>query len=301
MADIPLRLDADPQWQAIHAAAATDELTLARIFYLVLSTLAARRVMALVRDGLYTRDVERTLQAIPTDQVLALATTLEPILADIARRGATVAASAPIPLDVAVSLAVRLGSADGLPVDALRDWARRHAGELLRHVDTETRWAIRRVVEEAINRGAAPAETAKVLENVIGLTHRQAQAVIRYRASLAADEGLTPARIDRLTSRYATRLLRHRARMIARTETLLAANAGRRAQWERNVAEGVILPDRWVREWVAIVPSDGRTCPICVSMDGERAVIGEPYASGRMGPPDHPACRCTEVLRRLTA
>jgi hypothetical protein len=162
-------------------------------------------------------------------------------------------------------------------------------------VGAETRFAIRRIIEQGIHTGTHPDVTARLIANAVGLTNKQAQAVARFRE---AQSGPTA---EALTSRYARTLLRFRARMIARTETLQAANAGRREQWLQEMRDGLILGERWEREWVAIVPSDGRTCPFCEEHDGQRAPIDGVYEDGSPGPPGHPICRCTEKLVRIAA
>jgi hypothetical protein len=299
MGDVPLRNDADPQWQQLHAAADEQEASAARVVYAALAAILTARVLRAVRSHLRVGDVENALREIPTDQLLTLATALEPILTATAVRGAVVAARGPAVITTA-ELLVRLGRIDPFVAAGLREWATTQAAQLVRGVTDETRQAIRRIVTDAVARGTVPRDTAKLIQAVVGLTEPQARAVARYRAALVA-EGVLPFRVDRLTERYGARLLRHRARVIARHETMLAANEGRRAVWERERREGVIDPNRWEREWVAIVPSDGRTCRFCVGMDGQRAPINGSYPNGSSGPPGHVICRCTEKLVRMDA
>jgi hypothetical protein len=276
----------------LHRAADLERAELARVVLAYLMVLAGN--MRQARRMLDWFDVDRTIAALRLEQLDALATAVEPILHRTAERGLAVALAAPPAADA--TLTVQL--TDNTPFRAtLVEFARRQAGALVRDVSTETRRAIRRIIEQAVHAGRRPADTASLLEDIVGLTNRQAQAVRRFRdAHLEA--GTSPATMDRLVSRYADRLLRFRARMIARTETIRAANEGRRSQWRRNVDEGTILPDRWEREWVAIVPSDGRTCRYCVGQDGQRAPIDGSYPNGSSGPPGHPDCRCTEKLVR---
>jgi hypothetical protein len=297
VADTPLRPGADPQWAQILRAANLERPQLERVVFAYLLVLAGNIRQA--RRMLDWMDTERAIEALRLDQLAGLATAVEPFLARTAERGLNLALQAP-PAAPAVpgSLVVQLDRNEGL-VESAREWARRSAAALVRDVSRETRWAVRRIIEQGVHAGARPADTAKLLEDIVGLTNRQAQAVRTYWLNLAE---LPDARRALLTSRYADRLMRQRARMIARTETIRAANEGRRSLWRRDVADGVILPSRWEREWVAIVPSDGRTCPRCVGLDGARAPIeGEYPAPGGLGPPQHPDCRCTEVLRRTAA
>jgi hypothetical protein len=289
MADLPLRVDADPQWQEIHEAADAKEASLARVLYAAFSALTARAILLRVREAIRLRDVESALQAVPVADLLLLQDTLTDVFERAASAGATVG------LDT--DILVRLGTNAGLNVADIRRWARGQAAALVTDITEETRRALREIVVRAVSDGTSPARASRLIESVIGLNRQGARAVrTRWLALLA--EGVPADRAARIVERLGQRLVRQRARVIARHELLAAANAGRRAVWERNVREGLILPDRWEREWVAIVPSDGRTCRICVGLDGQRAPINGNYPNGSSGPPAHVICRCTEVLVR---
>jgi hypothetical protein len=300
--DIPLRLDADPQWQAIHAAADAQQGALARLVYSLFVGLTVRGVLGRLRAAIRAADIERAVAAVPIETILEAAPAVEEILLRAATGGALVASERHIPLEtlraMEAEIRVALGSARGLPVDALVQWSRTHAAELVTNLSTETRRALRDVLTQAIHQGQAPARTARIVESVIGLTRQQANAVARFYAA-NREAGVPLLRLNQLTQRYAARLLRHRALVIARTEALKAANEGRRQQWEREAREGLIDRSRWEQEWVAIVPSDGRTCPACEELDGARAPIGGSFPDpGGAGPPQHPICRCTTNLVR---
>jgi hypothetical protein len=94
------------------------------------------------------------------------------------------------------------------------------------------------------------------------------------------------------------RLVRQRAKVIARTE--LAATAGRTQLmvWNRAVAEGKLNADAYTRVWIRI--PGGRPCAICDGLKGKRARIVRGYflARGkRYGQaPAHPRCLCGERL-----
>jgi hypothetical protein len=214
------------------------------------------------------------------------------MLARTAQAGARIAADA--------SLVVRLGSSAGLPVADLAFWARQRAAGLVVGITEQTRRALRETIAQAITDGLSPPRAAKLVETVVGLNTVQAGALAKRNAELI-ERGVSATRRDAILARYAARLRRQRAQVIARHELMQAANAGRRAQWDRNVRDGLIAPDRWEREWVAIVPSDGRTCRYCIRQDGQRAPINGVYPDGSSGPPGHTMCRCTEVLRRIGA
>jgi hypothetical protein len=285
----PLRNEADPQWRALHAAAEQGEAQLARLLFLAFGHLTSRAVLLRIRAALRFGNVEGAMQAVPVLELLTLRAAVEEILARTAQAGARIGQAG--------ELVVRLGSSAGLPVADLAFWARQRAAGLVVGITEQTRRALRETIAQAITDGLSPPRAAKLVEAVIGLNTVQARALTKRNAELI-ERGVSVSRRDAILARYAARLRRQRAQVIARHELQQAANAGRRAQWDRNVRDGLIAPDRWEREWVAIVPSDGRTCRYCIGQDGQRAPINGTYPDGSSGPPGHTLCRCTEVLVR---
>ena len=72
-------------------------------------------------------------------------------------------------------------------------------------------------------------------------------------------------------------MTKHRAEMIARTETIRAYNTAAVNQY-----------GRWgVKKWVWITAFDERTCDICANLDGQVFDLDAPR------PPAHPLCRCS--------
>lgn len=169
------------------------------------------------------------------------------------------------------------------------------AGRLVTGITTETRRGIQAIVESSVRDGLAPREAAKRLRSLIGLTERQAQAVLAQRAADAA-AGRTADAIEARAQRYADRLLRQRAELIARTEILRAANEGQLDLWRQAQADG-LLPRDARKQWV--VTPDDRLCPFCEPLDGDTQPLEGRFVSGRYlveAPPLHPQCRCTLVM-----
>lgn len=84
-----------------------------------------------------------------------------------------------------------------------------------------------------------------------------------------------------------------RADLIARTETMIAANEGQRQSWDQAVDEGLLTGNEKVA-WI-VTPID--PCPECEALDGAtRDLDGEYPDPGGDGPPLHPNCRCTEGI-----
>ena len=83
-----------------------------------------------------------------------------------------------------------------------------------------------------------------------------------------------------------------RADLIARTETMIAANEGQRQGWGQAVDAG-LLPEDARRAWIT-TPG---CCDECDSLEGTEADLdGEYPEPGGEGPPLHPNCRCTEGI-----
>ena len=174
--------------------------------------------------------------------------------------------------------------------------AREAAAALVTNVTTETRNALRAIVRRAFEDGLTSRDTSALIRPLIGLTERQAVAVLNYRASLL--DQLPVARVNQLADAYAAKLLRQRAAVIARTEIMAAANEGQAALWQQAV-ERKLLPHDQKRRW--IVTPDDRLCPICRSMRNQVRGLSEPFVVPDAGatvmvPPLHPQCRCVTVL-----
>jgi len=85
-----------------------------------------------------------------------------------------------------------------------------------------------------------------------------------------------------------------RADLIARTESMRAANFGQREAWAQAVDAGLLTGDEQ-RTWIAT--GDEALCPICEALDGATAGLDGEYPDpGGEGPPAHPRCRCTEGI-----
>ncbi|MGE3276735.1 MAG: phage minor head protein [Vicinamibacterales bacterium] len=170
--------------------------------------------------------------------------------------------------------------------------------DLVREIGEQTRRAIRSVVARSIREGIPPRVAAREIRTLVGLTERQAMAVINYRFSLL-EGGASPTAVQKAAERYAARLLRQRALLIARTETIRAGRIGRHTAW-REAREAGLIPPGARKRWV--VTPDDKLCPICAPLgppDPAEAELDQPFetALGSVdGPPLHPACRCTTVL-----
>lgn len=201
-------------------------------------------------------------------------------------------------------------------------YARTQVGNLISMLRDDALPAIRDVVSTSLRGGLTPQQAARLIRQVIGLNQVRAQAVANYRVGLTqvmngtlapsavdvqlADArfthtGLTPAKVDTMVARYAERHLVDRAKLIARTETLKAAHAGQRMNWDAAADQGLF--DRGSARVVWQVADDDRLCPECAPLDGTTVAFeGGTFESATRSdhvtedPPLHPGCRCTLSL-----
>lgn len=218
--------------------------------------------------------------------------------------------------------AARLASDIGVPATFNMDnprataWAETVAATRVVQVSEETVDALRSMItrgfREAIHprdlariiRGSKDPETGQYKNSLIGLTERQGQAVWNYRKALEEDENRPGDRadfdrIDRMVERYRDKLVLQRAENISRTETIRAANEGTQEAWRQAKEEGWLRGNEQ-REW--ITTPDDRSCPSCLSMDGQKVDLDEEFQDEDgefdpvMTPPLHPQCRCATGL-----
>lgn len=162
-----------------------------------------------------------------------------------------------------------------------------HSNRLVTEIDEQTREGLRAAIARAIQEGKPPLRAAKDIRSSVGLRSDQVLTLQRM-----AEAGASQRELDRA----ADRKLRERTLLIARTETLWAANEGQRMLWEQGQDAGIIPPNAQ-REY--IVTPDDRLCAICEPLDGKLYGLNEQITT-ELGsvdsPPIHPNCRCTMSL-----
>lgn len=174
-------------------------------------------------------------------------------------------------------------------------WIRDRAAELIRTFGKSSLQAIRDILSLSYRTGVPPGKVARMIaESGIGLTPRQAQALDTYRRGLEK----SPARFNEekiadMVRAYGDRLLRQRARLIARTEILRAQAEGNRELWRQAKERGLLPPGAEV-EWKTT--GQENVCPICDELDEETVPAGGTFSVGVEGPPLHPACSCVLIM-----
>ncbi|MHB9004798.1 MAG: phage minor head protein, partial [Coriobacteriia bacterium] len=187
------------------------------------------------------------------------------------------------------------------------EWVATESTKLINDTISEpNKELIRQKIQEEFLEGYGPAALARRILPLVGLTEPLATAVENYYAGLKkkqekGEKSLTDERIGKLYAAYALRLRRYRARVIARTETTAASNAGQRAMWQAAADQGYLDLSQSVRRW--ILTYDDRLCPICKLMKGQEVPVDKPFKTpdgGSIeGPPLHPQCRCGQGLAKV--
>lgn len=194
---------------------------------------------------------------------------------------------------------------------------------LIRKLEADAHATIEQAVLSGAMQGLGPEAVVDRIRDVIGLTDRQAQAVLNYRRlledldpqalvrrlrddemddvvrrAMEGDISLDDATLDQLVGRYEENYLDYRADTIAQTESTRAANSGLHDAYRQAVERGALPGEAVRRYWQ--VALDEKTCPVCLSipeMNPNGVAVGESFRSivGPFeDPPDpHPNCRCS--------
>jgi hypothetical protein len=200
-------------------------------------------------------------------------------------------------------------------------------GGMIRQITEDTRQGIMAAVRDAQLAGEAPAVSARRIKGIVGLTDRQAQAVLNFQRALEAGDygdamsrqlrdrrfdrtlaaaarrgsGLSPDQIETMVNRYRDRWLAFRAETISRTEAIRAAQAGSWQSMQQAAVAGRLPVAALRRFW--LVAADERTCEVCKDIAKANAAgvgLVEPFMSPTgqvMHPPAHPRCRCAVTMR----
>lgn len=189
------------------------------------------------------------------------------------------------------------------------DLMRRASLALIRNLTAQQRRATRRALARGLRQGLGTEALAELVRNSIGLDeNRQRQLEIfedALRGMRAEDMEqpeatrppvLSDKQIRQRVKRKADQLLRHRAEVIARTESLKITSQARDNALRQSV-RAVGQPEELVGvEWIAV--QDSRTREAHRERNGQRRRLGEEFAPGIYKPGDGPPeeslnCRCS--------
>lgn len=194
-------------------------------------------------------------------------------------------------------------------------WADTQSAVLVTQITDQSRAGLRALVVQGLDAGIPPRRLATLIRERVGLRDDQVTALFNFHSRLTSAGagdivrfgaqtttvpvgGVTEPFIDDALDAYADTLLNQRALLIARTETLHAANAGQRELWLQAL-DTQQLPTNVQREW--IVTPDERLRDSHAALAGQRTGVGESFTSvdgGSIEPGQEPNCRCAQGLVR---
>lgn len=183
-------------------------------------------------------------------------------------------------------------------------WAQEKSATLVAADITPTIQAtIRTVIASGIRDGVPVRETARRLRASLGLTPNQWNSVANFQNKLLA-KGVTPKLAQERAETFSRKVLRRRAMLIARTETIDAGLQGRTELWDQAADRGLIDKDKVKREWI-VTPDDLLDELICAPMpdmpENQNVGLNDMFTTG-LGdlvhkPTAHPGCRCDVILK----
>jgi len=279
----------DPEWKLLHRVADSKLDKVKRAFLLAIAATQEKVVVARMAEALQAGDLASVENMIDWAVFGAGLVTVKEVFQEIVGEVGKATARG---LSKKLKVELRFDLLNPRAVEFIN----RHTGDLITQITDESRQAIRAIVRRAFEEGGHPYQQARRIRNYIGLTERQMRAVDNYWRRLAEDGTRPLKRVNEMAENYAKRLLRRRAELIARTETMKASCEGQRMAWSQAVEQDLLDPGEVEREW--IYTPDERACDLCEEMDGKRAPLDGTYEGGITGPPLHPACRCCESIAR---
>jgi hypothetical protein len=178
----------------------------------------------------------------------------------------------------------------------------RFTGQRMTAISDTTLEAVRGIIRRAFEAGTPITQQIAEIQELVGLTPKQAESVSRYRQGLL-EAGEKPTRIDALVEKRTRALRRQRAESIARTESMAAVHEGQQERWRQAVRDGLMDTGRF-RRYLVITPDD-RLCPVCAAVPGlnpEGVGLEQPFETpggSVQHPPIHVMCRCSVSLREV--
>ena len=188
--------------------------------------------------------------------------------------------------------------------DGVREWAENRSAAFVTEVtDTQIEGLRAVVFRAAVIEDITVDQLARAIRPMVGLTHPQAVANMRYYERLIAKGASEKKALD-LATRYAARQHRYRGYNIARTELAFAYNQGSYLGTLQAQERGYM--GETVKIWCTA--DDERVCPICGALEGKQVAMDEdfdginPRISGETihrVPPAHPSCRCAVMYKEI--
>ena len=161
-------------------------------------------------------------------------------------------------------------------------YVQQHSAQLIRGIGLETRQAIRALLVQNMQAGRSWQSVVPDIREMIGVTVRQADALVARRALLLA-QGMKEARVEKLIAQKTRAYIRLRARTMARHESLLAANAGQFSTDTTTWGHGVMTTKYALS---VNTPMNGcvANCRDTRDMNAEGVGLLEPFQDAKWGP-----------------
>lgn len=173
---------------------------------------------------------------------------------------------------------------------SVKGWVDNKGGILITDLTAAQIGSVHALLQDQIALGVtSPQILAARIRPIVGLTERQAGALIRRLAALV-EEGLAPNVINRAIEKTAQFYHKSRASMIARTELSNGYNFGHLDSLRQASAEGW-LPGRPEKNWIA---GGQNPCNDCLTNEAAGFISLEAsFPSGPLHPTAHPLCECS--------
>lgn len=190
--------------------------------------------------------------------------------------------------------------------EGIRDWTSTRSAKFVTEVTNTQIEGLRAVVmRAAVLQDMSVDVLARAIRPMVGLTHQQAVANMKYYEKLL-EKGASEQKAQDLAARYAARQHRYRGYNIARTELAFSFNQGTHFAIQQAQYQGYMGDT--VKIWCTA--DDERVCPICGALEGQRVGMDEPFnfrtriAAANpevlLVPPAHPSCRCAVMYKEIT-
>lgn len=163
-------------------------------------------------------------------------------------------------------------------------WVELEAGGLIQGLTDEELHQVQAILFRSFQGEYDVWRTAQLIQNIVGLDARRAQALANYADSLSDEDDEV---YGKRVGEYGDRLLADRAETIARTETIAAANEGQQALWDGAVQDGIMDPQEVQKKW--IVTPDDKLCDSCAAVgDNDLVDVSDQFDGGDFDDVDHP-------------
>ena len=243
------------------------------------------------QNALYEKSIRRAVDALPFNNILSNVDAFAKPLNDTLVDGL---------IEAGKGLPTRVGfkpTFNRTDPRALQ-WAQEQSALLITNISEEQKDVIRSVIANAFSQQRTVDQTAASVRQFIGLTRRQEVTMLKFNrnnVNRLVSEGMSIGDAERkamsLAQKYRDKLIKTRARTIARTEIQMAQNNGRYLGFQQAVEQGYSPRDS-IKRWVVA----NAACLDCAPLRGYTVFWDQEFPNGLLMPPAHPNCRCTAVM-----